>query len=498
MYGYLRMSLASLFLLTALAGAQVSVTTFDGIDASQFTGATLGVDPNGSVGTVQYMEWADHVYQGFNKSTHALVYPSGPVQGDTPWRDNNMPDCYGGNGNVQLNFDRMAKRWVIGRRQIQTTGNAKSYFYCIAVSNTDDLTAGNFMWYTYELALDPVLGLNQAGATYFPDYPKIGTWADGYYVSIDVEDPSNGFNEVGIVACAFDRTTMLTGGTMRTPQCVEYPGPPNERAVFLAHSLEPADIDGTTAPPVGAPEYFVSLENPSAGQTTANFVNAWVFHVDWSNPANSTFTTPPMHINVPSYTQGCLDLSNEYDTLCVPEPSSAQTGVFIDSVGDRLMQRLAYRRFPAYQSWLVSGAVQVGSAPLSKTGIRWYEYRDKGASNSGTISYKDSNYRFMPSIAQDKAANMAVGYSVSGATVHPSIAASYLNLQSHTAPTEITLLAGSGDEENSYHWGVYSSMTVDPTDDCTFWYVNEEFPANQIGSQVIWHTAISYFKLPGC
>src|SRR5277367_5919539 len=94
------LSLFIIVLFSALASAQITVNSFEGIDASEYSGAKLGVDPNGAIGTKQYMEWTDHVYQGFNKVTGALVYTSGPIQGDTPWRDNNMSDCFGGNGNV--------------------------------------------------------------------------------------------------------------------------------------------------------------------------------------------------------------------------------------------------------------------------------------------------------------------------------------------------------------------------------------------------------------
>jgi hypothetical protein len=482
------------FLLAGLCTAQVTVNTFEGIDASQITSAGLGIDPNGAVGTKQYMEWADVSYQGFNKTTGAWVYASGPVPGDTPWRTNNMPDCYGPSGNVQLNFDHIASRWVIGRRQ----SGSGAYFYCIAVSNTDDLSASNFAWYTYELPLNSVLGTNSHGHVFYPDYPKIGTWIDGYYVTIDLEDPDNGFAEVGVVACAFDRTTMLTGGTMRKPQCFRYPNPPN--GIFRAHSLEPADIDGLIAPQLGTPEYFASLQNPAQGQSTANNMNEWVFKVNWATPTNSTFTGP-ISVGVGTYTQGCFNINNVTNTVCVPEPSSSVTHNYIDSVGDRLMQRLAYRRYTganAYQSWLVSTTVQVGSTPLSQTGVRFYELRDKGTGNVGTITANDSNYRFMPSIAQDKVGNMAVGYSVSGTSTHPSIAASYLNLQQRTAATEIDLWNGTADEENAFTWGVYTSMTVDPVDDCTFWYVNEYFDTNQVGSAVDWQTRIANFKLPNC
>jgi hypothetical protein len=187
----------------------------------------------------------------------------------------------------------------------------------------------------------------------------------------------------------------------------------------------------------------------------------------------------------------------------VPEPTSGTTNQFIDSVGDRLMHRFAYRRFtsgPPYQSYLVSHDVQVGSGSLSQTGIRWYEF-SSGASllNSGTINPGDGNYRFVPSVAQDSAGNLAVGYSVSGTSEHPSIAASYLNLRGgNSTPTEIPLFAGTADEENAYHWGGYTSMTIDPVDDCTFWYVNEYFTTPQTGTTVTWQTRISNFKMPNC
>jgi len=468
---------------------QITVNTFEGIDASEIPGAGLGVDPNGAVGTKQYMEWVNPVYQAFDKSGNPVT----PVTaGDTPWRQNNMPDCYGAGGNVQLNFDHLASRWVIGRRQ-----GAGTYFYCIAVSNTDDVAASGFKWYTYELPMNSVLGQNAHGHTFYPDYPKIGTWQDGYYVALDMLDPDASFAIVGVVACAFDRTTMLTGGTMRPPQCFRDLSSPEQ--VILSHSLEPADIDGTTAPIPGLPEFFASLENPATGQNSANVVNKWTFKVNWTNPSQSSFTGPVTYKVLP-YTQGCFTPTNPINTICVPEPSSAQTKNYIDSVGDRLMQRLSFRRFTGsspYESWLIATTVQVGSGIETQTGIRFWEFRDNGQGKTGTISFPDGNYRFMPSAAQDKAANMAVGYSISGVNLHPSIAVSYLNLRTAGGPTEQLLWSGLADEENSYHWGVYTSMTIDPTDDCTFWYVNEYYDTTQVSSPT-WQTRISNFKLPSC
>jgi hypothetical protein len=303
--------------------------------------------------------------------------------------------------------------------------------------------------------------------------------------------------EVGIIACAFDRTNILNNATMRAPICFSYPST-FSGGLFYAHSLLPANADGTVAPPKGMIEAFASLENPETG-STSNTLNLWEFHVNWSNPSASKFTGPTP-VTVPTYTQGCFTPQLQTNTVCVPEPSTPETNNYIDSVGDRLMQRLSFRStggaHPTF-SYVLSNTVQVGTAVESQTGVSWYEFGINGLIHSGIINPGDTNFRFMPSAAQDKAGNLAVGYSASGLSLHPAIDASYLNLKSDSAPTEINLFSGSADEENTFHWGVYSSMTVDPSDDCTFWYVNEYFDTTQLTNPT-WQTRISNFKLPNC
>ncbi len=163
------------------------------------------------------------------------------------------------------------------------------------------------------------------------------------------------------------------------------------------------------------------------------------------------------------------------------------------------MPRFAYRNFGTYESFLVSHDVQPGST--TQTGIRWYELRGSGTPavyQDGTINPDNTTYRFIPSIAEDSAGNAAVGYSISSSETHPDMNASWWNLTSDTAPDEFTLYDGTADLENTWHWGSYDSMTVDPVDGCTFWYVNEYYPQNQTGTEIIWHTRISNFQLPGC
>lgn len=476
-----------------------TVNTFEGIDASQLARPQLDVDPNGAVGTKQFMEWTNVYFQAYDKVTFAPVW-STPQSGLTPWQANGITACNSIGGDGVVIFDRLALRWVIAAHSTGTN----NYNYCVAVSNTDDLssTSPPLAWYTYVFSLNSALGTNAEGNVYFPDWPKIATWPDAYYVAMDLNDPNLGDREVGFLVCALDRTNMLVNGTANSPICFEQPSPVGT-AVYLGHSLIPADVEGTTPPPAGRDEFFTSIENPvlDGKTTTSTTFNLWDFHVDWTNPSSSTFTRTVM--SEAAYRPGCYAAGSPSNTICVPEPSTATTGNSVDSVGDRFMPRMSYRNFGSYESFLVSHTVQVGISPSKQTGIRWYELRDGGSGTpsvfqDGNISPDQTLFRFMPSIAEDANGNAAVGYSVSSSSTHPGLNASYFSLTNPGTPMEITLYDGAGDEENSYHMGDYSSMTVDPQDGCTFWYVNQYFPANQIGGEISWGTRIANFAVPGC
>jgi hypothetical protein len=380
---------------------------------------------------------------------------------------------------------------------------------CIAVSSIDDLTSAT--WGAYSYKLEGNLGMD--GSLFdLPDWPKVGTWPDGYYIAMDEVDQVLN-QEVGVVVCAFDRPDILNNPlNILPPACLTIPATASTN-LYLSHSLIPADVDGTTPPPTGRDEFMVSIENPpNDGSTmTSSTFNLWDFHVDWTAaPPTLTLvqqTTP----TVTAYTPGCYlyEAGNPSVTNCVPENRSNGSEI-VDSVGDRFMPRFAYRNFGSYESFVVSHTVQTGpgasgTTPAAyQTGIRWYQLTDNGGgtptvAQSGTINPDASLYRFLPSIAQDHSGNVAVGYSTSNAQSDPGINFSYWSLAgtTPTAPTEVTIINGTGEEvtpnTGTGKWGSYSSMTVDPVDDCTFWYVNEYFFTDNT-----WRTRIANFKLPGC
>src|SRR5579862_1891182 len=478
---------------TASATAQV-VTSFEGIDASQVPNPEAMVDASGAVGTKQFMEYTNVYFQAYDKITLAPLWAT-PQAINSIWKSNGITSCNAVNNDGMIIFDRLAMRWVVGIH----TSTANNYNYCLAVSSSDDLTVAT--WYTYVFPMDSFLGTNPEGQTYFPDWPKIATWSNGYYVGIDLNDTSQNFREVGTLVCAFDRANMLVNGTARTPICASQMSSP-AGSIYLAHSLIPADIEGTTAPPLGRDEFYTSIENPTlgGGVVTSTTFNLWDFHADFSDPTDATLTQ--LTISESPYQPGCYTAGMPGNTICVPEPSSANTGQTIDSVGDRFMPGMSYRNFGSYESFLVSHTVQASSGKNQQTAIRWYELRDNGGGTpalyqDGNINPDNSTYRFMPSIAEDASGNAAVGYNVSSSSLHPGMNAAYFSLTNPNAPTEIVLYDGAGDEENTWHMGSYSSMTVDPEDGCTFWYVAQYFPTNQTGSPA-WGTRINNFKVPGC
>ena len=230
----------------------------EGIDDSEVPTPQLDLDPNGAVGTKQYMEWINVFYQAYDKVTFAPVWAT-PLAGPTPWVNNGITNCSAVGGDGVVIFDRLASRWVIA---FHTSPPSALYNYCIAVSSTDDLTSPALVWYTYVFPLNAALGTNPQGQTYFPDWPKFGTWADAYYASFDMEDVAQKHLNIGSMACAFDRTNMLLGNPGANPMQCFYANPNQNGTLFLGHSLIPADVEGTTAPPAGRDEFFVSIQNP--------------------------------------------------------------------------------------------------------------------------------------------------------------------------------------------------------------------------------------------
>jgi len=249
-------------------------------------------------------------------------------------------------------------------------------------------------------------------------------------------------------------------------------------------SLLPSDLDGATAPPAGSPNFYLNFGS--------NSLNLFRFHVDFANTANSTFTGP-INIPVAAFTEACSG------GTCIQQPSTSQK---LDSLADRLMYRLAYRNRSGTESLMVNHSVFVsGNRKSQVDGVRWYEIRSPSGTpvifQQGTYS-PDSNSRWMGSIAMDKVGDIALGYSVSSSSLFPSIrfTGRVPTDSLGTLEAENTILNGAGSQlPNLSRWGDYSSISVDPVDDCTFWYTTEYLMNSGTFN---WSTRIASFKFPTC
>ncbi len=418
-------------------------------------------DTVGAVGATQYVQVVNTGFAVFDKASKATVY--GPVPTSNLWAGFGGGCQTNNDGDATVIYDKAANRWVISQFSVSTT----PYLQCVAVSQTSDAT-GAYNRYAFSY-----------GNTAFPDYPKTGVWPDGYYTTFNI---FNGNRFGGAKLCAFDRTSMLSGAPA-TQQCFQ-----------LSSSFGgvlPSDLDGSTPPPTGSPNYLLNFGS--------NSLNLWKFHVDWATPGNTTLSAAK-NIPVSAFAPACAG------GTCVPQSGVTQQ---LDSLADRLMFRLAYRNFTgtgAHESLVVTHSVNPngsGRKAASASAVRWYEIRNPGGTTPTVFQQStfapDSSFRWMGSIAMDKQGNAALGYSVSSSTLHPGVrytgrlATDPLN----TMQAETTIFTGAGSQtgSNLTRWGDYSAMTVDPVDDCTFWYTNEYLPANGAFN---WSTRIGSFKFSGC
>ncbi|HEX2913297.1 MAG TPA: hypothetical protein VH186_21015 [Chloroflexia bacterium] len=452
--------------LQASAGPLVSATNglnFAGVGKGDygFSPNAAPPDTNGAVGATQYVQWVNESFAVFDKTTGAIA-AGFPKAGNTLWQGFGGGCQANNDGDPIVQYDKAANRWVLTQFSVS---NASTYGYlqCVAVSTTSDAT-GTYNRYAFSY-----------GSTQFNDYPKLGIWPDGYYVTFNIFN--NGQTFAGSKLCAYDRASMLNGAAA-TQQCFQ-----------LSNSyggVLPSDLDGTIAPPSGTPNFMMNFGS--------NSLNLWKFYVDWANPAN-THLSGPTNIAVAAFSPACSG-----GGTCIPQPGTSQK---LDSLADRLMYRLAYRRFSdGHESLVVNHSITVsGSKRNSVTGVRWYELRNVSATptvyQQGTYS-PDSTSRWMGSIAMDKVGNIAVGYSASSSSVYPSIrytgraATDALG----TLQAENSIISGGGSQlSNLSRWGDYSAMTVDPVDDCTFWFTSEYLKSSGTFN---WSTRIASFKLTGC
>jgi hypothetical protein len=439
-------------------------------------------DTNAAVGDTQVVQWVNICYAVFHKSSGTLI--AGPFLGTNFWKGFGAPCETNNDGDIIIQWDKANHRWVAA----QNVFNGPPYYTCVAVSQTADAT-GSYYRYAFP---------QQSG---FPDYPKWGLTNATYYQTQNVFG-ATGF--LGVNVCAYDASAMLKGRTARQVCILD-----NSNGTLFDDSMLPADSD-MDSEPANAEVLMGSIDNFLPGDL---HVYEYVFKPNFGNPANSTLAgvNGSMPISVPAYDVSWV--------TCVPQPDSAASEAFfanvlgfppgttglvdcLDTLGDRLMYRLAHYNQNGTQHFLVAHSV------LNTSGVatRWYEFRAQGLGTTNLSLYQagqtpdDGENRWMGSVAMDKRGDIAVGYSRSSAAAgdFPSIyyAGQTAGDPLGTTESEALIKQGMGSQYFSFgRWGDYSSMAIDGSDSCTFWYTNEFYP---VDGSFAWDTWLASLKFPNC
>ena len=446
---------------------------------------TPGYNPTGAppdttmaVSPTHIVQWVNTQIGIYDKSGTSLLPAPGFINGNQLWQGFPTTSlCRQVNrGDPLVQYDKHAQRWIFSQFAFNNTFTQNAQ--CFAVSTTSN-PMGSYVLYQYNF-----------GAL-LPDYGKLGVWPNAYFVTYNMFDVNaNTFN--GGQPCAYDRAAMLAG-LPATQICF------NSTASF---SFLPADLDGFNLPPAAAPNYHISWDwyNTLPPYT----IQLTKFTPNFAVPASSTFNdgfggAPFSFVGFPldsNSLAACNDAAGN-SFQCVSQLGTAQT---LDTLGDRQMYRLAYRNFGSYDALLITQAID-DSAGLNAH-LRWIEIRNPGA-NAPQV-FQNSTFRpstqarWMSSGAMDKLGNIAIGYSVSSSTMNPAIR---ITGRRKTDPknlmrAEVVIKQGTGSQTNGLErWGDYSTMQVDPADDCTFWYTQQYIAANGAFN---WNTRVAAFKFPNC
>jgi hypothetical protein len=432
------------------------IQNFDGTDSP-----ALPSDANGTIGPNHYMQTVNSFYTIYNRSG---VVVAGPTNMNLLFYG--VAGSQYNNGDPLVLFDEQADRWLAAEFSIE--GNDDSIL--VAISTTNDPTG---TWYKYSFNVDDT-----------PDYEKFGIWRDGYYMGTNTG--TAGRSDIYVL----ERSRMLAG---QTPQMVGFDNPWRPTTIGGFHCVPPLDNDGAFAPE-GSPGLFITINDDAIGGGSDQL---WIYEldVDWATPANSTFNRT-QQLNVTAF-----DSNFGTDWSNITQQGTTQK---LDAVPQVVMNPPQYRNFGTHETIVCCHSVDVDNT--NHAGIRWYELRRlPGGSwairQQGTYA-PDSHSRWMGSIMINSSNEIALGYSISSSTLYPGIR--YCGQSSNEYPNalgimdvaESTIFTGTTYQPTYNRWGDYTSMQVDPTDNETFWYINQYSYNTGVGSYpYVRKTKIANFQI---
>jgi len=457
-------------------GASLSFGGFDSDDNATLLGfRIMPPDTEGDVGMEHYVQFNNLGFKIFDKNGNLLNGPDGDA-GNLPWAGFGGTCETENDGDPIVLYDEQAGRWLFSQFEVSVNG-----LQCVAITDGED-PAGPYTRYAFPISL--------AG---FNDYPKIGVWttADGSQSAYHIT--TNEFDAVflGVNLTALDRDAMLAGDP--AAGFVQFTIADDADPERFAFALQPAHLEGPTLPPAGTCETYVQAFDAETwgipGDTDG--YRTWDFCVDFDNPANSTLTENPLISAGFDFDSNLCDYGP-----CVPQPN----GQNLDTLSQFTMYRFNVRDVDGVLSGVVTHTVDVRT---NLAGIQWAKLDLSGGNpslaDSGQQFIRDRRHRWMASASQDKEGNIGIGYTRSSSRSNdfPSV---YFTGRESTDPAgslqeESVCIDGTGSQSGGSRWGDYSTMSIDPADDCTFWLTNEYVETT---GSFQWDTQVCTFSFASC
>ncbi len=458
--------------------ALISVPGYSNDDNAAIVGGRITPpDTNGDVGLNHYVMYINLGWVVLNKSDGSVA--AGPFAGNTFWQG------FGGvcetqnAGDPVVLYDHLAGRWLFS----QFTGTAISDGHqCVAISDGEN-PLGPYTLYDFVVSPNA-----------FNDYPKIGVWPDGYYMTThEFAGPQLSF--VGLQLTVFDRVAMLAGD-------------PNAGFIQFPNATSGADpdfgtiagnLEGPSLPPAGSCNYLVHATDVQAfGLTGSDRYRFWEACVDFSNPGSSSLDETTS-VNVPAFDVNLCGFSRD----CIFQPNAQR----LDPLAGFTIYRFNLRYF-AGEGVLKGVATNNVDVGADRAGVQWAGFDINPTNNAisigdngdllGVIDQGGGLSRWMGSATLDQDGNIGIGYTRSSSSSFPSI---YYTVHERgvdgpgVTQQEEVCVNGSGATTGANRWADYASASMDPVDQCTFWIANEYVETT---GNFNWNTRVCAFRIPGC
>jgi len=433
-----------------------------------FTGATFATtganstppDNQGYVGPTQYIVCVNGQLISYNKNT-------GLADGALNTTLDNFFSSvvsFASTCDPRIKYDRLSKRWIFLDIDLPTYNNR----VVIGVSADSIISSSTVMKFYYF----------QQGSNDFLDYPTLGVDANAIYIGGNLFDNSGNF--AGTTGLVVQKSSIMGSGSI------------------VATQFSLGTSNGTTASGLYTPQGVDNLYDAASTEGYFIGVDAAAYGIldliRVSNPGTASPTVSTIvTITVPTTASPGQLNSVDQSYYCDSKPGG--TGNRLDVDDERLMAAMIRNGHIWTSHEIQTDNTGLGSSSGTRVSARWYDLinyktgftptlNQSGTVYSNTLTTtRDENYLY-PTITVNGQGHALMGFTQVGYYAYANAGYTFrLNSaipgtmqapDSNTASTTAYNFTHSIEKSTVTHrWGDYSMTDCDPSDDMTFWTIQE-------------------------